>query len=315
MSHAVTSSESCSARWEAEHMSAAGTAPRAAFIVALEQPGPWGHDAIAESHLPVEVGSALEKGAQQAGGRLLLIRRPDRHADAREEGRPVTVLVAGGPPTDPWLIEGELDDPADLLRLPWQLMSADDPDEVTAYLPELEETRTPHLLVCTNGKRDVCCAVRGRPVAHGAAAEVPGRVWECSHTGGHRFSPTGILLPHRQVYARLTTDLAVEALAEAARGRMPAALNSPWHNRGRTVWDNAAQAAEVDVRARIGEPGLAALEVVAERDGDRWSATVTHTDGRDWRVRAREADGPMLAASCAKSAKPSRSWIVEPADR
>ncbi len=292
-------------------MSAAGTAPEARFIVALEQPGPWGHDAIAESHLPVEVGSALEHAAQQAGGRLLLIRRAEEHADQHDPSRPVTVLIAGGPPGDPWLLEGEIDQAADLLRLPWPLMTQPDPDEVTVHLPELEETRTPHLLVCTNGKRDVCCAVRGRPVAHESARRTPGQVWECSHTGGHRFSPTGILLPHCQVYARLTAELATSALTAAARGRMPGELNNSWHNRGRTVWPKAAQAAEVGVREHTGEARLAALTVEARRDGDHWLADVRDDDGHTWRAAVREVAGPPLASSCLKAAKPSHSWTTD----
>ncbi len=292
-------------------MSAAGTAPDARFIVALEQPGPWGHDAIAESHLPLEVGSALERAAQQAGGRLLLIRRAEDHADQHDPDRPVMVLVAGGPPDDPWLLEGEIDRAADLLRLPWPLLTQPDPDEITAYVPELEETRTPHLLVCTNGKRDVCCAVRGRPVAHESARRMPDQVWECSHTGGHRFSPTGILLPYCQVYARLTPDLAVDALGQAGRGLMPDALNTSWHNRGRTVWPKAAQAAEVGVREHTGEVRLSALTVVVHQDGDHWLAHVSDDAGHTWKVTAREVDGPSLASSCLKTARPSRSWTTQ----
>ena len=88
-----------------------------------------------------------------------------------------------------------------------------------AALPALVPSPEPALLVCTNARRDVCCAVRGRPVALQAAAERPGQVWECSHTGGHRFAPTAVLLPHGQTWARLSTAQAVSALDAAARGR------------------------------------------------------------------------------------------------
>ncbi|TWP36951.1 sucrase ferredoxin [Leekyejoonella antrihumi] len=307
---------SCSVQWEERGLPATGSAPVARFWVALEQNGPWGHDAIAESHLPVEIGGALERAAQGAGGRLLLVRRPGEHADHHDPDASVTVLVSGGPPDRPWLLEGEIDDPAILLRLPWQSLGEDDPDAVTEHLPELEETRTVHLLVCTNGKRDVCCAVRGRPVAHSAAIQFPGQVWECSHTGGHRFAPTGILLPYGQVYARLTAELAEQVLTSGRQGQMPPALNNMMHNRGRSVWDDAGQAAEVTVRESIGELDLTALLVAPDEDLPRASdprtarRVVSHRDGRTWHAQMTRVEGPAVKSSCAKAPKPTSTWAT-----
>ncbi|HEU5385864.1 MAG TPA: sucrase ferredoxin [Streptosporangiaceae bacterium] len=48
-------------------------------------------------------------------------------------------------------------------------------------------------LVCTNGKRDRCCAVRGRPVAAAIADATGWDTWESSHLGGHRFAATALL--------------------------------------------------------------------------------------------------------------------------
>jgi hypothetical protein len=54
------------------------------------------------------------------------------------------------------------------------------------------------LLVCTHGSRDGCCGSRGTDLALRLAA-VPTlrgiRHWRTSHTGGHRFAPTFLLLP------------------------------------------------------------------------------------------------------------------------
>ncbi len=54
--------------------------------------------------------------------------------------------------------------------------------------------RSPHqgdplALVCTNGKRDRCCALLGRPLAAELASSGVEGVWEVTHLGGHRFSP------------------------------------------------------------------------------------------------------------------------------
>ena len=63
-----------------------------------------------------------------------------------------------------------------------------------ASLPALAPA-PPQLLVCTNGTRDTCCARLGRPVAAAAARRFPDQVWEVTHTSGHRFAPTTVLLP------------------------------------------------------------------------------------------------------------------------
>ena len=64
------------------------------------------------------------------------------------------------------------------------------------------------LLVCTNGKRDECCALLGRPIAQRCAPGAPGRVWESNHLGGHRFAPTVTLLPHGTMHGQLDTATA-----------------------------------------------------------------------------------------------------------
>ena len=77
--------------------------------------------------------------------------------------------------------------------------------EVSASAPELAERDLKELaagimpsfgvvwddplyLVCTHGKRNVCCARLGGPLAQALAARHPGQVWETTHVGGHRFA-------------------------------------------------------------------------------------------------------------------------------
>lgn len=302
----------CSMQWDDAELPAWGTASYARFWVCLEQNGPWGHSAITQSHLDPEIGATLERACADHGGRLLLIRRPGPHADEPHEGAH-TVLIAGCLERDPWLLTGEIDDPAQLLALPWDLLLEDDPDAATERLPELEETRDPALLVCTNGKRDVCCAVRGRPIALQASATHPGAVWECSHTGGHRFSPTGIALPSGQTYARLTGELAELALQAERRREVPDELANATHNRGRSCFKSPVQVAEAFVRQHISERKGAALTASGSQAADGvWRCEVTHTDGRSWTVDVTSEDGPELRASCAKAPGPSTVWRATP---
>jgi hypothetical protein len=60
------------------------------------------------------------------------------------------------------------------------------------------------LLVCAHGRRDVCCGSLGTELALqlGAGESRPGtRLWRTSHTGGHRFAPTFIVLPQGTAWA------------------------------------------------------------------------------------------------------------------
>ena len=54
----------------------------------------------------------------------------------------------------------------------------------------------PLFLVCTNGKRDKCCAKFGRPVYEALQESQGDTVWQSSHIGGHRYAPTVLFLPH-----------------------------------------------------------------------------------------------------------------------
>jgi hypothetical protein len=313
--HGHSAPGACSVLWDQAHAPAPGTAAQARFWVALEQPGPWGREAATQSHLDPDLGAGLDRLCAEQGGRLLLIRRPGAHADRRgSQGQ--RVYVAGGLTDRPWLLEADLDLPSQLGRLPWAALAAGDIDIVLDAVPELEEASDPVLLVCTNSRRDVCCAVRGRPVALAAAKARPGRVWECSHTGGHRFAPTGVLLPWGQTLARLDVDLAIEALDAAERGELPAAALGRWHDRGRSVLEPPAQAVEAALREQLGEVDLIALSTTAEpdpEDSTAWRCTVSHRDGRCWSVRVERLMGDHLPESCGKAPVATWSWRVGPA--
>lgn len=300
--------DSCSSLWDEAALPAIGTASPAGFWLALEQNGPWGREAAVQSHLEPSVGQAIDTACTDHGGRLLLIRRPGRHDDGATDER--TVLIAGGLRSDPWLLSGAVDDPAELLRVPWWLLGGDDPDAVTEILDTFDETREPALLVCANGKRDVCCAVRGRPVAQAVAQRFPGQVWECSHTGGHRFAPTAIALPSGQTYARLSIDSAMAIIPAERRGEIPPELNRSAYDRGRSALDPPAQAAESVVRQNISETSVRSLRTDLHPEGDGWRGVVTHRDGRIWSVSVRRVAGPELKDSCVKLPAPSSFFEV-----
>lgn len=252
----------------------AGTAVVAKGWVVLEQPGPWGAKAPTQSHLDAEFGGSFDDECKKADLRFGLIRSPGRHADAAERSH--QVFVASTTPGRSWLLGGRLADPSELRDLDLGAVARGDRAAVIASLPALLPVDEPVVLVCTNGKRDECCALLGRPLVSGLAERAPGRVWEANHLGGHRFAPTATYLPAGTMHGHLTVETAVEALAAADRGEtITTGL------RGRSTWSKRGQAAEVAVRELTGELSLDALRVMAD---DPETVTVQHLDGRSWIV-------------------------------
>ncbi len=297
----------CSFAWDDAGLPAWGTAPRANFWLALDQNGPWGARAFTQSRLDPAIGAAIEAEVLAAGGRPLLIRRPSSHVD-RPEDPERQVYVAGGLDGTPWLLGGTIATAEVVLGLPFDRLAVADPDELVAAFGWLERLDGGVLLVCANGKRDLCCAVRGRPIALECERQYPGRVWECTHTGGHRFAPTGLMLPSGQSLARMTPEVALAALRAADAGRLAFETFGAWRDRGRGHLEPACAVAEAHVRELTGEADPAAL--AASESGDL-GVEVRHADGRTWLVRLALEDYPdELPESCGKAAVTARSWRV-----
>jgi hypothetical protein len=269
------------------------TAATARTWLLIEQPGPWGAKALKSSHLDPAVGRELERLAEGTGTRVGLIRRPGRHADVHRPARH-RVFAAHTAPYDPWVRTAEVADPAELLALDFAALGAGTHDGFGSA-----HEGPPLALVCTNARRDRCCALYGRPLAAELAASGSHDVWETTHLGGHRFAPTMLVLPHGYAYGRLDGAHAKAVLEAARSGRVVAA-----GCRGRSAWDRPGQAAELAVRTLTGEERADALTVErsepAERPGPAaWSVRVIHTDGRAWLVRvAQSASTPPRPESC-----------------
>ena len=110
----------------------------------------------------------------------------------------------------------------------------------------------PLFTVCTNGKRDRCCALLGPPLYQALREAValeqgaPGAaVWQSTHVGGHRFAATVLVFPDGINYGRLAPDQAAELLAAQAEKRLLLR-----HLRGRVGLDPVAQAADFFLRTK-----------------------------------------------------------------
>ncbi|MBW1600819.1 sucrase ferredoxin [Streptomyces sp. JJ66] len=261
----------------------AATAATARTWLLLEQPGPWGANAPHDSHLDPAAAHALATAAEGTGVRVALIRRPGRHADHGGSTRR-RVYLAHTVPGRSWLRAWHTTDPAALAALDFPALGTGDHTGLgEPYRGD------PLALVCTNGRRDRCCAVLGRPLAAELAASGGANVWEITHIGGHRFSPTLLVLPYGYAYGRADAPLVKSVLTAVRRGRV--VLD---HCRGRSAWDQPGQAAELAVREATGETDIDALSVTGTDD----TVTVSHRDGRTWHVTVAAAPGPPTPASC-----------------
>ncbi|MEU3100124.1 sucrase ferredoxin [Streptomyces griseoflavus] len=286
----------------------AGTAATARTWLLLEQPGPWGAKALTSSHLDPALGRALEAAAKGTGVRIALVRRAGRHADS---GVPALrrVYVAHTVPGNVWLHTTTLTDPGRLLGLDFAALGRGEPGTFDAVLGGAVHEGDPLALVCTNGKRDRCCALLGRPLAAELAASGVEGVWEVTHLGGHRFAPTVLVLPYGYAYGRAEAHAVKEVLHGAQEGRIVVE-----GCRGRSAWERPGQAAELAVRRAVGEYGAAALDVVTtEGAAPRWTVTVAHADGRRWRVEvAQGASLPPRPESCGSAlGSPARMDVVD----
>jgi hypothetical protein len=283
----------CSALAEAIGEPLAGTAATARSWLCLEQPGPWGRDALSASHLDSGISRELAGLAAGTGVRIILIRRPGSHPD-RHRPVPRHVYLAHTAPGNTWLERTTVTDPKALLDLDFTRAGAGEPGLLG------ERVADPLLMVCTNGRRDVCCALRGRPVAAALAAVHGEAVWECTHLGGHRFAPTAVLLP---------TGYAYGGLDIAAGGRLLTRAGVVADGcRGRSTWPPAGQVAELAVRARVGDtdPDALAVDAVERAVDGGWLVDVTHRAGARWRVAVAEREtAPARRASCTAAPTPA----------
>ncbi|MFE4669056.1 sucrase ferredoxin [Streptomyces sp. NPDC056716] len=285
-----------------------GTAATARTWLLLEQPGPWGARALTASHLDPALGRALEAATEGTGVRVALIRRPGRHADCGTATKR-QVYAAHTVPGGVWLRSATTTDPRRLLDLDFAALGRGDHRTFDTALRGRPHEGDPLALVCTNGKRDRCCALLGRPLATELTVSgVPG-VWEVTHLGGHRFSPTVLILPYGYAYGRAEAHTIKEVLQGAQEDRVVVE-----GCRGRSAWERPGQAAELAVRTATREYAADALTVVATTGAaPRWDVTVAHQNGRLWRVVvAQGASLPPREESCGASAlgAPARMDVV-----
>jgi hypothetical protein len=283
-----------------------GTAAEAQLWVALEQPGPWGDRVLTDDTLAAGDRAGLASAASVDGVRPVLIRRPS--AGVRQDTPPGRrLLVADTRPGRTRLVTAQLpdSDAGALTRVDWAALRGGSLDlraALQGIATEVRDDPGPVLLVCTNGRRDACCALLGRPVAAALHDQHGDAVWETTHLGGHRLAPTGLLLPWGYSYAYLDPHSGDDLLAAARAGRFVAE-----RLRGRSTWSRTGQAAEAAARAAWAAADLEAVHTVrslpAGSDSDGLME-VAHADGRRLSVDVQAVTGRARPEACGKAPVP-----------
>jgi hypothetical protein len=285
-----TPADRCTLRSEARDEVLAGTASTVARWLLVESPGPWGPDGLLDGRLAGAAGRALHDLGRGAGVRVLLIRRADRRA---EPGRVSCFSIDAGAPV-PWIGRralASIDEAPDL-----------DLDDPGAF----EAVDGPLAVICTHGRRDVCCAERGRPLARATAAAFPSSTWESTHVGGDRFAANLVLFPHTLFFGRVEAVRGPEIVREYAAGRIVLE-----RFRGRGTVPMFAQAAEAHVRQASGLRGIDDVLVTsARRAGDLGEVRLVTPDGERL-VRVRRVAGEPMRLTCRSEADEAPvSWRV-----
>lgn len=227
----------------------------------LEYPEKWGAKAFEESSLPQVVKDHLAGAASpERDLRILLIRQPQSH---QREG--ITFFVVQSFLSPPQMVEYHLNDYEALLALDLKTLAAGGEGDPAHRRSE------PLYLVCTNGKRDQCCALFG-PAVYQAMADVVGEaVWQSSHIGGHNLAPVTLFFPHGLHYGRTQPQEIGEVILAYQQGQ----VSLPFY-RGRVGLLQQAQAAEYFWRQQSGVLDLDTVQIgQSEAVGDNeWRVEV-----------------------------------------
>jgi hypothetical protein len=288
----------CSLRSLAADEPLAGTASTIRYWLLLEHPGPWGRDGLLDARLPSGLGSDLRALERRTGARVLLIRKPDRLAEYEDDA----VICFGVDTEDAWLGFTVLDDIEQATRL--------DARERASFPGDAQGE--PLFVVCTHGRRDPCCAERGRPLAETAAAVSRETVWESTHVGGDRFAGNLVAFPHGLYFGRVDPGEAASLMHAYHEGR----IRPLDRYRGRSSHAFAVQAAERALRERL---GLDRIDAVRPHRADRQgngAEIVFATERGTHRVRLERALGAPMRLTCHASNEESppswRTTAIEP---
>ena len=250
----------------------AGTAVSNKVWLFLEVNQPWAAKATSDNNLPQPVQAWLAEQGALVNGRLQFIKQP------RGQRTGWTFFVAIFADTGSRVYRFDLAAYEDLFGLDLPSIVAGKADYAAHLTTEMQ------LFICTNGKRDVCCALQGMALLRALAAQVGQAAWQTTHLGGHRFAPTLLALPDGVTYGRINPQEAPQLLTHLQDGTL-------WLEklRGRACYEPVVQVAEQFLRQETAEFHV---------DTYQHAATETPAEGV-WQVQFQTRDGQLHAVGVA----------------
>ena len=289
-----------------------GTAGSWHRVLLVELPLPWPRSiedhpllAAVDAHAPsgrthriLALASALspEEAAPDDGLRVICYWRPTDVPFLRFERAEICAPEDGVAEIVSHLIEAEDDE---LAALPADSFAAG-----PAAIPHTVRD----LLVCTHGKRDRCCGKLGTELFRSLCATMPTgvRLWRTSHTGGHRFAPTGLSFPDGGTWAGIDEELALGLIDRT----IPAAVAARRARGSAGVPTGPAQVADAAGLATIGWAWLDVERQVSIATGDE-DTTVSITAGDRTYTAVVHAVPDVPVPDCGNPLDEARKSIVD----
>lgn len=243
-----------------------GSAGKTDVFLLLEYNSAWEDKAFEKSTLPPAVKQTLVDFAKSLpAAKILLIKR-----GLQPQSGLFHFFVVITNPQNPRLYRFDLRSYEELLDLSLANVVQGD-QEYAGFLQSMQL-----YLVCTNGRRDLCCARFGLPVYEALKAIAGESAWECSHVGGHRFAPNVLQMPDGLLYGRVQPQEIAKLVSLAQAGQI--CLENL---RGRSAYTPAVQAAEYYLRQQSGERSLTAYRLVdaIETEPGRWRVSFSTAAG------------------------------------
>jgi hypothetical protein len=235
------------------------TATETQVYFLLEYNRAWSAKAFDESDLPQAVKAQVKQALKRIpGARILMIKGRSGRSTANPH-----FFAACLSDRRPALYAFQLGSYTDLLDLDLPALAAGSKRYVA------QRSLEPLYLVCTNGRRDPCCAAHGPAVLRSISQSLGQTVWQTSHLGGHRFAANLVYLPYGLFFGRLDPLSAEGVVAALQRGELD--LD---HYRGRACYAQPVQAAEYYLHRQTGLSDVDAFYLVQ----------VEQTSAQEWRL-------------------------------
>lgn len=279
----------CAAINQKEQRPVFGSAPEANIWFLLEYNNPWGSKVLVQSTLSAELKTLLQSWVDNTPrSKLLFIKRGQKQNIDK-----LSFFIVIGQADKQLIFQFKLDnyehlaqiDPAKIILNPEQFID--------------HTIDSPLVLVCTNGKRDKCCAKYGLPLFKTMQHYYEDIVWQCSHFGGHKYAPTFLYLPEGLCYGHVAMSDCDTILDACIAGSIELA-----NYRGRSCYRKIEQAADYFLRMHTGRVNLNDYRLLkTESLGDnRWEVKFEDTeDASIYSVKlSGEKTGAPVLASCTK---------------